>query len=364
MKTTKVMALATPMLVLALGGCATTTPEMDEVQRELADAKARAEQLQSSVSGLEGTVQRKDAEIQSLQSRLQTGATGDPLLPPQAKPGECYARVFIPPAYTEETRQVLRQEGGERIETTPPEYEWVEERVLVKEASQRLEVVPATYDWAEERVMVRQASEELQTVPAKYEWTEEQVLVRAAYTTWKKGRGPIERIDNATGEIMCLVEVPAEYKTVRKQVMVSPPSTRKVAIPAEYTNVRKRVMVEAPKTRTIEIPAEYKTVRVKKLVRPAGERRIKIDPTYQTVTERKLVSEGHLEWRPILCETNTSPDIVRKIQSALLSAGHNPGRIDGVIGPDTMRAVTAYQREKGQPSGQLTIQTLRSLGVL
>ena len=57
---------------------------------------------------------------------------------------------------------------------------------------------------------MKAASTRLETVPAQYETVTEEVLVRPAYTTWKKGTGPIQRIDQATGEIMCLVEVPAE----------------------------------------------------------------------------------------------------------------------------------------------------------
>ena len=41
---------------------------------------------------------------------------------------------------------------------------------------------------------------------------------------------------------MCLVEVPATYKTVTKTVLKTPATTRKVETPAEYTTVRKQVM--------------------------------------------------------------------------------------------------------------------------
>lgn len=80
--------------------------------------------------------------------------------------------------------------------------------------------------------------------PTVYENVTEKVLVRDGYTTWKKGRGPIERIDNATGEIMCLVEVPPEYKTVTKRVIKTPASVRQVEIPAEYKTVKRRLVVE------------------------------------------------------------------------------------------------------------------------
>jgi peptidoglycan hydrolase-like protein with peptidoglycan-binding domain len=70
-----------------------------------------------------------------------------------------------------------------------------------------------------------------------------------------------------------------------------------------------------------------------------------------------------MEWRPILCETNITPEIVMSIQQALREKGHNPGPIDGVIGSQTMTAVKSFQREKGLAQGGLTVTTLKELGV-
>lgn len=62
----------------------------------------------------------------------------------------------------------------------------------------------------------------METVPAVYKTTTEEVLESPAQTVWKKGRGPIEKLDNATGEIMCLVEIPAKYRTIQKVVLENP----------------------------------------------------------------------------------------------------------------------------------------------
>ena len=286
------------------------------------------------------------------------------LLPPEAKPGQCYARVFTPPVYETKTKSVLAKEASESIRVTAPTYENMHERILVKEASTTLKVIPARYDWVEERVLVKEASERLEVIPAQYETIEERLLVRPASTTWKKGRGPIEKVDHMTGEIMCLVETPAEYKTVRTQKLISKPTTRKITIPEEYKIVKKRVMVEGPKTEEIEIPAVYENVQVRKMVAAAGEQRVEIPATYKNVSERHLVADGRLEWKAILCETNTTADIVRKLQNALATKGYNPGKIDGIVGKQTMRAVTRYQTENSLPSGKLTIETLRRLNVV
>lgn len=284
-------------------------------------------------------------------------------LPPNAKPGECYARVAVPPVYTTSTERVQTREASERVEIVPAQYEWVTEQVMVKEGYEKLEIVPAKYTWAEERVMVTPATTKKVEVPAEYGWVTEEIVVKPAQTVWKKGRGPVERVDNATGEIMCLVEEPAVTKTVRKKVLKTAATTKTVEIPADYTTVKKQVLQSAPATRTINVPAEYKTVKVRKLVSPATEKRIPIPAEFDTVTKQALVTEGRVEWRPILCETNMGGTTVAAIQSALKSAGHNPGPIDGVIGSETMSALRSFQRAKGLPTGAITIDTLDALGV-
>ena len=304
-----------------------------------------------------------------------------------------------------------------------------------------------------EKVLVREASEKVVTVPAKYKTVTEKVLVRPAYTTWKvsncsggaclpdeiPGRvpGSKDRIDQATGEVMCLVEIPAKYRTVTKRVMVSPPTTKRIAVPAEYKTVTVRKMVEAPKERTVEIPAQYKTVtkkvkiadaetywcpvgtngksckapsgnigqatgdalcllakpeqyktitkrvlaepaktkrvsippqyrtvKVRKLVSPPQERRITIPASYQTVSHTEKVSDGHMQWMQVLCQDNMTRQKIQEVQKALRKAGYYRGPIDGVVGTQTISAVLKFQKAKGlTPTRYLTVETTRALGV-
>ncbi|MCB1759751.1 MAG: peptidoglycan-binding protein [Gammaproteobacteria bacterium] len=356
MKYSRPLTVVASIAMLGLAGCSTTgtsNPDMTRLQERL-DAKEReASELQQRVAMLESRPQSSGEAVNA----------DAMLLPPTAKPGECYARLFVPPTYRTSTEQVLKRGAAEQVAVIPAKYEWVDERVLVKEASETGKLIPAKYEFVEERVLVREESERLIDVPATYETLSEKVLVKPAYTTWKKGRGPIEKVDHATGEIMCLVEVPAEYKTISKRVMKSGPTTRKEIIPAEYKTVRKRVMVAPPRMETVAIPAEYKTIRVKKMVAAPQEKRTTIPAEYQTVSKREKVTDGYMEWRSILCETNASNDLISRVQRALLEANHNPGPIDGVLGKATMAAVNGYQREKGLATGQLTLETIRSLGI-
>lgn len=448
--------------------------------------------------------------LMALSSSLVAQAHADTMAPelPNAKPGECYARVLIPAEYRTIADEVVVREASQRVEIIPARYEWTEEKIRVEEPSYRLETLPTVYETVSDRVEVsptrriwtsgmskreaspalleaarnmgvtdtvtpgtcfheylepaqfrtsteqvlkKEASEKLVTTPAKYEWTEEKVLVKEASTRmvevpavydtvyeevlveaarqeWKKGRGPKERIDDSTGEILCLIEIPAKYKRVAKRVLKSPATTRqieipavyktqkvrriaaepevqRIAIPAEYSSVSRRekisddtyywfrdtasdtkgtrtgnqlclqefpaqyetvtrTVVKTPaSTKRVEIPAVYNNVRVRKLVSPAAEKRIDIPQETRSITRREMVSDERLEWRRILCDTNLTDGVIRRLQRALLAEGFNPGPIDGVVGHETLAAVSAFQRARNLPRGGLTMSTLEALNI-
>jgi len=267
------------------------------------------------------------------------------LYPPDAQPGECYAKVLVPAKYDVVSEKVLKREASEKINIVPAKYEWVEERVLVKEPSERL------------------ASSRLVPVSAVYETVTERVLDRPEQTTWKKGRGPIERVDNTTGEILCLVVEPATYKTINRTVVKTPASTRQVDVPPVFKTIRKQVLDKPASVNKAQAPAEFTTIRVRKMVEPPRESRVSLPAEFQTVTKRVRVSNERMSWQPILCETNVNEDVVASLQQALSGKGFNPGDIDGVLGSATVNAVEAYQRANGLARGGITMETLKSLNV-
>ena len=345
-------------------GCATNGGgnTMNSYEAMLSEKDNEIEQLRSQNQEQKSKIELYDKEL-AMANRKAATQPEESLFPPDARPGECWARVFIPPTYLTKSEQVLVRGSSEQLELIPAKYAWVEEKVLVKEASERIEVVPAEYKWVEEKVLIKPDSKKLVEIPAKYEWQEEKVLVKAAHTAWKKGRGPIEKVDNSTGEIMCLVEVPAAYNTVKRKVMVSAPATKELTVPGEYKTIKKRVMTKPPSERKIQIPAEYTTVKVRKMVTPAEEKRIAIPAEYQTVTRTELATEGHMAWRSILCETNVSSELIGQVQHHLRSQGFNPGNIDGVYGRKTDSAIKSYQRKHNLGVGGLTHETLERMGI-
>lgn len=323
----------------------TTSAEMDEQARKLAM--------------LEKELRQRDRDLASLRGELETARTttapapvgmSSDLLPPNPRPGECYARVIIPAQYKTTTRTVVKREASERIEVVPARYEPSTERILVKPASTKLVEVPAEYKTVTERVLDQ---------PARTEWK-----VGTGIGTGKGAVGfggaaaQVDRFGdqkvlttrtNDTGEVMCLVEIPATYKTITKQVLVKPATTR-----------------------VVEIPAEYRTVETMKLVQPAAERRIPIPEQTETVTTTEKTSEEFLEWRPVLCEINMTPQNVSALQSALNKTGcckcGSNGKtctVDGIMGRCTLDAARCYANRKGLPSGDkyVTIEVVRALGL-
>jgi hypothetical protein len=61
---------------------------------------------------------------------------------------------------------------------------------------------------------------------------------------------------------------------------------------------------------------------------------------------------------------NMDPNVVRQIQQALSQKGENPGPIDGIYGPRTAAAVSAFQSSKGLVAdGEVGPKTAQALGV-
>lgn len=357
----------------------TRSVDLSKREADLAAARAKIEKEREMLLAREAELNKKEqmagkpAATGSSNSTMAAGGNDD-LFPPNPKPGECYARVLIPAAYETSSEKVLKREAGTRIETVPAKFAMAEEKVVIREASKKLVVVPATYETVTEKVLVRPASSKLVEVPAKYKTMTEKVLDKPAHTVWKRSSAALgagagsnvqTRIDDSTGEIMCLVEVPATYKTVTKTVLESPASVKEMPIPAEYKTVKRTILKTPPSTQEMEIPAEYGMVKVQKLVTPPQTKEIPLPAEYQTVTKRTKISEEQLVWRAVVCDVNINGKLVSGIQNAAAKAGYYKGPIDGILGSMTLKAVNGWAKDKGLPIGQnyIPLETIKAMGV-
>ena len=284
--------------------------------------------------------------------------------PVNARPGECYGKVTIPAVKKTETQQVLVESAGKTLaRIVPAQYKTVTENFTAQEASEKLVTIPATYKTVTETVVVKPAGTKVIPIAAKYENQSEQVLVRPARTYWKEGAGPNQRVDATTGDIMCLVEEPAVYNTITKRVLVQPATTRTEATPAVTKQITKRVVDQPARVERQAIPAVTQQVTKRVLVTPEQPVYTDTAAKYRTVTKEVIVSPERVAWSEILCKTNANSNTVAAVQSALKKAGYNPGNVDGVLGSSTYSAVNSFQRDNNLHRGQITMETLKALGI-
>ncbi len=386
--------------ILGISGC-TTKEEISSVSND------KIVQLQNELDLKNKKI--SELEIKNSSEVKDNNIIDNSLVPANAKAGECYAKVLIPEQYETKDVKKMIQEAQTKIEIVPATYKVVEKKMTLREASTKLVAVPATYKTVTEQMMVKPETTEivtipatykvvsesimvepektkLITVPATYKTVSEQMMVKPAYTSWKKGRGEIEKTDNTTGDILCLVEIPAVYETITSKVIDKDSYTYEVKTPAVYKTVEKRIVDTAATTKEIKIPAVYKTVskqvidtpattneieipaickmvKTRELDTPAKEVKTEIPAVYTMVPTKVKVSESYLKWQPILCETNTTKDVINHLQSALKAKNYKITSVDGEYGEETKAAVRAYQKDNNLTQGALTLETLKSLGL-
>jgi hypothetical protein len=275
---------------------------------------------------------------------------------PDAKPGECYAKVITPAQFITRTEEVTVQEASERIETIEAKYEKVDQTIVVKEPSQLLTVVPARFKKDSQKIEVLAAGKswtssvgnktmpaspdalehitrsgiDINAVdagacfveyyePAKYKTEAERVIIKPsseAITVIAAVYESVEQqvvVKEASSEV---VDVPAIYRTQTESVLVEPArSVWKedcglveqlvnatgetlclVEVPARYETLTKTVLDRPATTKTINIPAAYKTIKVQRLVQPASEKRENLPAEYSTVNTRVKVSDPVFFW--------------------------------------------------------------------
>jgi hypothetical protein len=139
------------------------------------------------------------------------------------------------------------------------------------------------------------------------------------------------------------VETEAQYTTRSYQKLANDATTNSVDEEARYENRSYQKLASAATTRTIDVPAEYKTVSRRELVKPGG----------------------FTEWKEVVCESDITSDLVRRVQNALISRGYDIGSsgADNRLGASSKAALVKFQKDNGLPIGSLDFETLRALGI-
>jgi hypothetical protein len=441
----------------------------DDMARQLLDANRRIQQLESQLnSSADYPPALTDGQCFA---RVLVPVSTEPVTETIMVQAEASETIIIPATYETVTESVLLE--AERIElrvipatyrteydivTVEPErverrvipatYRTVTETIILEPEHVVRRVNPVSYRTVTETVVIEAERIEQIVIPATYETYTEQVLVRDAYTTWQpssplyeraRGVGAAGGANNAeefarsnfarselrelpTGEILCRVEIPAEYQTVTRTRLLTEERVEQRVIPAvtelvsksvaetattgsgistredaysrvveqvipAVTEVVTRQVIDTPEqvvenvipavTRQVPrqvidtpeqvmedvIPARYESVLVQQVMVPGRTETRVIPARYETQVRQVVVGGGNLDWREVLCEINATPEAIRQIQVALRDRGYNPGPIDGIINERTFSALENYQRDNNLIVGQITRQVVEHLGV-
>lgn len=334
-------------------------------------------------------------------STASAGPADASAAPPDAVPGQCYARVLIPAKYKVNAERFKIKDETQRVRVLPTQYKKVVERVLVKDAGEKLlivdsdgfpyagknrprvkrnadgslEILPGAFDKTFDRHEVKQETWTYNVKPAKFETVTERVMIRPARSVWKYNEGrlyspevvrdysgkPVTRV-TAGGKVLCLVNEPAQYKTITRRVVANPPVVKKLPVEAKHKRVQ-RLTPKRLEVRRLRTPPEYKTLTHMVVEKHASVAYDPIPAEFKTIERRYLLTDSKVVWRRVLCETNIVPNVLIELQTILRNQGYNPGPIDGRLGRRTMDAVRDYQRVNGLAVGGLTIETLTALGI-
>lgn len=280
---------------------------------------------------------------------------------PVARPGQCFARVSIPAVYETYSEESVVQPEYMGTKTIPAVYEMVDTQVLVSAERTEPVTIPAVYRTIRETVMIEPERTEQVPVAATWQTYTERVMVRPAYVTWKPGTGVFGRAA-ANGELLCRVEVPAEYATIQRRRVTAPETTRTRVIPAVMRNQTRQELVTPARVEDRAVAAVYRTVKERRVLTPAREEPMLVPAVTRKETLRRVVSPARTEWREVLCDTNASKAKIAEVQRALNRRGY-PTASDGVFGPATLASMERFQRANNLAAGYLTMETVQALGV-
>jgi len=167
------------VILSALSACSTGAKDNGLINSgsDALSLKSRAAQLDAR----ERAIAAKEANLSVVPASSRISS----LTPPNAKPGQCFTKIFTPAKYRTVTEKQLVEEAGQKIEVIPASYKNATKRVLVSEATEQLQVVPATYKTVTERVLVKAASSRLEQIPATYETVTSRIMEHRPYPAYR-----------------------------------------------------------------------------------------------------------------------------------------------------------------------------------
>ena len=247
-------------------------------------------------------------------------------LPENPEPGKCYVRCKTPDVWKNETINVAVAPEYKKLITFAAQYETIEEKVLVKEAGQKILIVPAVWGTQEVTYYEKEDGTKLEAQKAVFNQGFETVETKAASASWEMSeKAPdCDSDDPEDCRYWCYKPLPAEFKTMPVEKLVSDANVVSVTIPGITRTYNRKVMVKKPETTIVKTEPEYKTIKKTVLLKDAFTEEVIVPAVFRSVTKQILVKKGGLtSWKPVNCQlvSNTPLPINWDFSSATLNDG-------------------------------------------
>lgn len=273
----------------------------------------------------------------------------------------CQSQVLVPARFQSTTEKVVTYEASLDFTTTTSQLGYGEKKIKVADAYVEYEIIPATFKEITEEVEVERERVEIESFPATYRTDTKHLKVRDASVRWNPACPSVSGGANIPPN--CLLETPAEYQDINREVVEMPARTVKKNIPGKTITVTRKVLVEPAKVVRKEIPAVYETIQLSRVEQPVKTSSTpRPEQSRNVAIQRKIQPERFISM-PALCENSLQGNEVSRIQQALQQQGYYTGATHGKLDIATRTALTRFQQDKQLASGAITLESLQKLGL-
>ena len=275
--------------------------------------------------------------------------------------------------------------------TVPAVYKNVTKRVIVRPVQNVRKFIPAVYKTVKQKKRVSGALYKTVNRPARYQTKNYRVQVAGARYVWrpilcatnapkhykhKKSalmKRPLKRANKqhykrpvssnggvSYAQYLAVMNAPlkskASHKKVTKKKVTKKMKTPKQAMPKKVAPKTMPKQESVPKAPTMDEKAPTMSPKVPTM----DDKAPTIEPKAPTMVDDSATATPKKADNKAEIQQN----IVYGIQAALKSKGYNPGKLDGKMGPNTAKALKAFQSSRGLPVGVLSKDTFRALGLV
>jgi outer membrane protein OmpA-like peptidoglycan-associated protein len=176
---------------------------------------------------------------------------------------------------------------------------------LIKEAGEEILIVPAVWGSQEVTYYEKEDGTKLEVQKASFNQSSETVEIKAASATWAMSEKmpDCDSDDPNDCRYWCYQPIPAEFKTMPIEKLVSDASVVKTPISGVRKTYKRKVMINKPTTSIVQTQPEYETITKTVLVKDAWSEETVVPAVYRSVTKQILVKKGGLtSWKAVDCK--------------------------------------------------------------